>query len=85
MPTLTASDIILILGMLGAAVKWWSDRRDARSALAKAKTDAEKTVTSLTETIDAKNEELEEQGQVIAFWQGRAQHLEGIVYRRESP
>lgn len=73
MPTLTFSELILLLMTIGGGIKWWQDRRDARSTLSTAKTEAEKTVTTLTATIAAKDREID-------LWRERAMHAETIVF-----
>ena len=82
MTALSPAEAILLLTTLGSLVRWWVERRDARSALSEAKKAAEKTVSTLTTTIDQKNDELEDLGEDRDFWRSRAEHLETLVYGR---
>jgi peptidoglycan hydrolase CwlO-like protein len=81
------------IGSAWNAVKWWIERRDARSALATAKIDAEKTVKTLTETIATKNSEIaslkEEHDRDRQEWRAerhdlsaRISHLESLAFGR---
>lgn len=47
----TATEVMLMLATAGTSFRWWIERRDARSALAVAKTEADKTVTTLKEAV----------------------------------
>ena len=82
MAGLSPAEAILLLTTLGSSVRWWIERRDARSALSDAKKAAEKTVDTLTATIAEKNEEIEELKADCASWQHRAEHLESLLYAR---
>lgn len=53
------AEIVLLLTTIGSITRWWFDRRDARSALTKAKNDADKAVITLKETVMEKNSEIE--------------------------
>ena len=80
MPTLTASDIILLLVTIGGGWKWWQDRRDARSTLSTAKVEADKAVTTLKETIVTKDQEITAIRTDRDYWQERAMHAEDIAF-----
>lgn len=76
MPTMTTSDVLVMIVALGTVLRWWVDRRDARSALAKSKEKAEKTVTTLIETITEKNTEIGRAKEERDYWMQRAMHAE---------
>lgn len=79
---LSGTELVLILTTAGTSIRWWIDRRDARSALATDKTEADKTVATLTATVTAKNEELERKDELIERQDQRIAHLESLVYAR---
>lgn len=83
MTALSPAEAILLLTTLGGLVRWWIERRDARSILSAAKTASDKTVETLTATITAKNDEIEDVKEDRDFWRSRAEHLETLVYARE--
>ena len=73
------AEIALTAGAVWTAVKWWVDRKDARSALAAAKSDADKTVTALTATVHTKDNELVAIREDRDYWQRRAYHAEDAL------
>lgn len=80
----SVAEILLVITTLSSSAKWWVDRRDARSTLATAKSDAEKTVTSLREALDAEKATSAAKDDLIEHWQQRAMHAETLLFSREA-
>jgi hypothetical protein len=78
------AEIALTVGAVWTAIKWWIDRKDARSALAAAKADADKTVTALTATVHTKDAELVAIREDRDYWQRRAYHAEDALPRHSA-
>lgn len=81
------TELALLVTALGAIGRWWIERRDKRSAQAKAneelteaKAEADKAVRTLTEALAAKNVELAAKDQIIDRHERRINHLESLVY-----
>lgn len=83
---MSTAEILLLLTNVGTLIRWWFDRRDAQSTLATGKTKAEEAVSTLTDALQAKNEEMDEDKAEWAeerrAYQERIQHLESLVYGR---
>ena len=59
-PTVAASDVILLVGAIWVAWKWWMERKDKRAEVIRVKDEALATVRTLQETVIAKNAEISE-------------------------
>jgi len=87
----TWTEVILLITALSALYRWWAERRDKRSALQKtndeltqSKTEAEKTVRTLKEAIEAKNMELAAKDRLIDRHERRIDHLETLVFSKSG-
>ena len=78
------AEIALTAGAVWTAFRWWMDRRDAQSALTRAKADADKTVKTLTDTVHVKDSELDAVRSDREYWMRRAQHAESLMHFDES-
>ena len=81
-PTIGESTPLLIA--LGVGYRWWTERRDSRSDLAEAEREAEKTVKTLTETVEDKNDLLVERENQIERRDRRIAHLETLLFSRQE-
>ena len=85
-----ATGIALILGAVtalmatavGPGIRWYFQRRDAKTAEVKEKAEAIKTVASLELAIETKNAELTHVKDDRDRWRARAEHLETLLNRR---
>lgn len=96
--TPTWTELALLLTAIGASYRWWTERRDKRSALQTAndtlqatierlkesEAEAEKTVRTLQETIAAKNVELAAKDRIIDRRERRIDHLETLAFGRSG-
>lgn len=77
---MSVTEVILLITTVSSLARWWVERRDARSVVAVARTEADKTVSTLTSTVSAKNDEINEIKEDRDFWRSRAEHLESLLY-----
>lgn len=81
---MTVTEFVLMLTTIGPTWRWWVERRDAHSSLSLAKTEADKTVKTLTDTIATKNTEIDRIQDDREYWRERAMHAESLAYERGS-
>jgi multidrug resistance efflux pump len=80
----SAAEALLVITQVGTAVRWWLDRRDARSALATAKSEADKTIARWERTSADKDATIAELKEDRQRKEERIAHLESLVYAKGS-
>jgi len=69
---MTPTELVLLLTTLGQTLRWWIERRDARSELSSAKQKADSAVETMKEALEKKNEELGEMTEDRDYWRSTA-------------
>ena len=77
---MSVAEIVLVLTTLGTTGRWWFDRRDARSALQKAKDEADKTIARWEQTSKEKDETIRALHDELERKETRIAHLESLLF-----
>lgn len=77
---MSVAEIVLILTTIGTSGRWWFDRRDARSALTKAKAEADKTIAEWERTSAEKEQTIQELRDELDRKDERIAHLESLLF-----